>query len=194
MENIESLTFVNQTADSEITDDQNKQRHSNLPFDYSIENKIKNYLKGNAQLLQETGPLRDIREDFTEESIEKVDTPPYQIKPNLKYLRNYSNTLQSWKGNVVSIEGDFFVAKLEDMTAGGTKEIADIELMSVSPDDQKLVQVGATFYWNIGYKMNQGQITKESIIRFQRLINWDEEDYDNAADRASDLFDNINIE
>ena len=67
MENIESLTFVNQTADSEITDDQNKQRHSNLPFDYSIENKIKNYLKGNAQLLQETGPLRDIHEDFTEE-------------------------------------------------------------------------------------------------------------------------------
>lgn len=185
MGNTESLTNVDQpTVDPKLTIDKNRESHSKLLPDPSIDDKIKS-LKEDAYLPQGTSSVEKIHEDSMKSSIEEGD---------LKFSKNYSNSLQSWKGNVVSIEDEFFVAELEDLTHGGTREIAEIELMSVSPDDQNLVQIGAAFYWNIGYKMNQGQITKESIIRFQRLINWDEEDYNNAADRASDLFDNINID
>ena len=186
MGNTESLTNVDQpTVDPKLTIDKNGESHSRLLLDPSIDDEIKSLLKEDPYLLQGTSSAKNVQEDSIKSSIEEGD---------LKFSKNYSNSLQSWKGNVVSIEDEFFVAELEDLTHGGTREIAEIELMSVSPDDQNLVQIGAAFYWNIGYKMNQGQITKESIIRFQRLINWDEEDYNNAADRASDLFDNINID
>jgi hypothetical protein len=112
----------------------------------------------------------------------------------LRFSKNYTKALQSWKGIVAEIGDGFFVGELEDLTNGGTKEIAEFDLETVSPDDKKLVQLGAAFYWNIGYRMNNGQITKESLIRFQRLIDWDSDDFDKACDRANELFENLKFE
>ena len=112
----------------------------------------------------------------------------------MEYLKNYSNNLQSWTGHVIEIKKASFVAELEDTTNKGTKELAEIEISAVSPDDCPLVELGAVFYWTIGAKMNRGQISKESIIRFQRIQDWNENDYDNVTDRASKLFENLKFE
>lgn len=52
--------------------------------------------------------------------------------------------------------------------------------------------MGSVFYWSIGYKTVNGQLIKTSILRFQRILDWDEERFDKAADRASKLFNFLN--
>lgn len=194
MEENRSLTFADQAIiDTELTSIKSKEKDF-TPFEYALKSSIKNWVAEDVPEYEiSSSRFRNIQEEF-EKALKVKDYQTDLITRDIKYLRNYSTTLQSWKGVVVEIKEDFFVAELDDLTNGGTKEIAEIELFSVSPDDRKLVSVGASFYWNIGYKMNNGQITKESLIRFQRIIDWNEDDYDQAADRASELFENINFD
>lgn len=195
MGEIQNLTFADQViVDSNLTNINYKSSYNNSPFEFALDSSIKNYINESNDDLENTGSyLRSSQDDF-ESSLALKNYPPYHVTKDLKYLKNYSKTLQSWKGTVTTLEEDYFIAELEDLSRGGTKEIAQIEMFSVSPDDIKLVQKGASFYWNIGYKMNNGQITKESLIRFQRIIDWDSDDFDDAADRAADLFGNLNID
>ena len=194
MEENRSLTFADQAIiDTELTSIKSKEKDL-TPFEFALKSSIKNWVAEDVSEYEiSSSRFRNIQEEF-EKALAVKDYQTDLVSRDIKYLRNYSTTLQSWKGVVVEIKEDFFVAELDDLTNGGTKEIADIELFSVSPDDRKLVSVGASFYWNIGYKMNNGQITKESLIRFQRMIDWNEDDYDQAADRASELFENINFD
>lgn len=105
--------------------------------------------------------------------------------------KSYFNKTQKWIGHVIEIEEGFFKAKLNDLTKSGTYEIGEFDLSEISEEDQPLIQEGSTFYWSIGYANEGGQVKKESIIRFQRLINWNESDYNEATDRASELSKNL---
>lgn len=194
MEENRSLTFADQAViDTELTSIKSKEKEP-TPFEFALESSIKNWISEDISDYEiSSSRFRNIQEEF-EKALSVKNYQNHRIIQDIKYLRNYSTTLQSWKGVVVEIKEDYFVAELDDLTNGGTKEIAEIELFSISPDDRKLASKGASFYWSIGYKMNNGQITKESIIRFQRIIDWDMEDFDQAADRAADLFENINFE
>lgn len=194
MEENRSLTFADQAViDTELTSIKSKEKDL-TPFEFALKSSIKNWVAEDVSEYEiSSSRFRNIQEEF-EKALTVKDYQTDMVTRDIKYLRNYSTTLQSWKGVVVEIKEDCFVAELDDLTNGGTKEIAEIELFSVSPDDRKLVSVGASFYWNIGYKMNNGQITKESLIRFQRIIDWNEDDYNQAADRASELFENINFD
>lgn len=107
---------------------------------------------------------------------------------------NYLKKSQRWKCIVVQIEGEVFKARLEDLTSDdddSTYEIADFSTEEVSPSDLELLSIGAVFYWSVGYEMNNGQISKQSIIRFQRLVKWSEDEFDEAIDRAKTLSENL---
>lgn len=194
MEENRSLTFADQVViDTELTSIKSEVKEL-TPFEFALESSIKNLVNNDLSEREiSSSRFRGIQEEF-EKAISLKNYQRDRFTKDFRYLRNYSTTLQSWKGVVVEIKEDYFVAELDDLTNGGTKEIAEIELFSVSPDDKKLVSLGASFYWNIGYKMNNGQITKESVIRFQRIIDWNEEDFDQAIDRAADLFENLKFE
>jgi len=69
-----------------------------------------------------------------------------------------------------------FIARLTDLTSGGTDEIVEFELDDISPDDMKLLSIGSIFYWSVGHYMENGQSVKRSDVRFQRLILLDEDD------------------
>lgn len=127
-------------------------------------------------------------------SREKESQSTFQHIFKTKKKINYSTTLQKWKGIVTEITESGFKAELEDQTNPGTKEVASFDLEEISPDDQKLIEIGAVFYWSIGYKNQNGQVTKESLIRFQRIADWKEKDYDAAADRASSIYESLNFE
>jgi len=125
---------------------------------------------------------------------EKEDRSTYQHILKSKNKVNYSITLQKWKGHVTEIKESSFTAELQDLTNPGTKEIAKFDFDDISPDDKKLIGIGAVFYWSVGYRNENGQTIKESIIRFQRLVDWNESDFNKAADRASYLEKNLNIQ
>lgn len=191
MEKNRSLTFTDQSIiDTELTSIKSKEIETS-PFDFALESSIKDWTSEHLEKDEVSYPsLKDINENLL--SIKEYQNNA--INHDVQYLRNYSKTLQSWKGVIVEIKDGFFTAELSDLTNGGTKEIAEIELLSVSPDDRELVSLGASFYWSIGYKMSNGQITKESLIRFQRVIDWDSDDVDQWVDRASDLFESIKFD
>jgi hypothetical protein len=96
---------------------------------------------------------------------------------------------QKWVGNIIELTNNGFKAKLIDKTSGGTYEIGEFEKNDVSRDDLPLIRIGATFYLSVGYENNSsGQIAKSLVLRFQRLAEWTEQDFDSAKDAA----DNIN--
>lgn len=139
---------------------------------------------------------RTVEKEYTTVDMSETEEVS-KFEPLLKgKINNYSTTLQKWQGYVKQVDYDEgkFEAILNDMTEGGTNEIAEFDFNDVSPDDRKLIQDGAVFYWSIGYSNHNGQTKKESLLRFQRVVEWSEEDYDIASDRASDLNENLNIQ
>jgi len=102
-------------------------------------------------------------------------------------IRNYIANSQKWVGYITELNKDFYTARLEDITHGGTYEVGDFFYDEVSKEDREYLKLGAIFYWSVGHSVRNGQVIKESIVRFQRLPKWTEDDYNEALDRANDL-------
>ena len=88
----------------------------------------------------------------------------------------------------MEIEDDKFSAKLEDITNPGTYEIVNFGLDDVSPEDSSFLKPGSTFYFSIGYTTTSGTVEKTSLLRFKRVADWTESEFDIATDRADRLF------
>ncbi len=123
-----------------------------------------------------------------------------QVLPHLRENRKNGNTygiyqqsVQKWKCVVTDITQQNFRAKLEDLSqeVNTTYEVAEFDFEEVSPSDLPLLNLGAVFYWSIGYEMKNGQLTKRSSIRFQRLVTWSEHEYDIALEKAESFLNNI---
>lgn len=117
--------------------------------------------------------------------VQEILEEPDQLDKN-----NYFQSLQQWLGHVIEIDNKegLFKAKLQDLNNSGTYEMAEFEIRDIADGDLEIFKVGAAFYWSLGYHYNRSQKTKESSIRFQRLNDWTEEEYNTAIDNADDLF------
>lgn len=138
----------------------------------------------------------------------KVEKRKYSEPSNGVELDNYINIFKSseqanvtdsdivrWKGYVTKIDETSFFANLEDLSDRTTYEIGEFSLRDVPNEDREIFRLGAVFYLSIGHITNsKGQVKKEKILRFQRLSNWSEEEYDASEDRAQKLFDTITWE
>jgi hypothetical protein len=109
-----------------------------------------------------------------------------KIKKNYNTYDIYQQSVQKWKCIVTGISKKTFRAKLEDLDeeVNTTYEVAEFDFEEISPSDLTLLSLGAVFYWSIGYEMKNGQLTKRSSIRFQRLVPWNESEYDTALEKA----------
>lgn len=105
-------------------------------------------------------------------------------------LGQYIN-LQSWEGAVTDLNSDHFLARLTD-NSDGTPLEAKIPLAEVSEEDACLVELGAIFYWNIGYEVTpSGQRKRNSTVRFRRLPAWTTRELNRAKKEAEGLFEGI---
>ena len=81
---------------------------------------------------------------------------------------------QQWSGVVTSIDINNLTVQLQDLTnPQNPNEIIVLSRDEIDNKDQPLIQVGAQFYWSIGYR--QGiKYSKQrfSNIRFRRLPKW----------------------
>ena len=103
--------------------------------------------------------------------------------------RNGFRSINKWEGIVSEIfeEEGSFSAILTDLNNDGPKEEVTLSFEEVSEEDMALLKPGAIFYWNIGYEKTHGQVKKASIIRFKRLPEWTEKDWDQIMDKANEL-------
>ncbi|MGB9498208.1 MAG: hypothetical protein ACKVE4_00335 [Dissulfuribacterales bacterium] len=78
-----------------------------------------------------------------------------------------------WRGVVLKIYEDCFLCRLVDQNGNSPDEEAEILLSEISDEDLQLIDIGAVFYWSIGYQINpSGTRIRSSIIRFRRLPVW----------------------
>ena len=90
-----------------------------------------------------------------------------------------------WRGVVLKIYEDCFLCRLVDQDGNSPDEEAEILLTEISDEDLQLIDIGAVFYWSIGYQINpSGTRTRSSIIRFRRLPVWRSEELSEAQKKA----------
>jgi len=98
--------------------------------------------------------------------------------------------INSWEGVVTEIRDDEIVTNVKDLRLDGaaTEEVT-FDFSDIPAADLDLVQVGAVFYWNIGYwRLSTGQVLRASDLRFRRLPAWSQRELDQADTSANELF------
>lgn len=111
---------------------------------------------------------------------------PRQDLLNNFLIRNYAQKFTKLKGYVTAIENDYFVAEMYQ-DSDLVYEIGEFDISDIDRDDLGLLKVGAIFYWTFGYFIFNGQVKKQSELRFQRLPNLTSKEVDNILDESSDL-------
>ncbi len=120
--------------------------------------------------------------------VAEAEKPRVVWIPVVPMSREGFEVLQKFEGTVLSVTGDAFVARLVDRTHAGPEEEAEIPLGEIMPGDRELVQPGAVFYWVIGYRREaHGQLSRSSVIRFQRIPSWSPTEVERAKE-AADTF------
>jgi hypothetical protein len=129
---------------------------------------------------------------ITVQGVESKFVEPLVIRKGVYSVQPRFVSLQKWEGVVLEVLDDSFLARLVDLTNGGSDEEAEFALEEVTPEDRVLVEPGAVFYWNIGYNDSiSGQRTRVSEIRFRRLPAWQPEELKEAKRIVSILKDLI---
>lgn len=121
---------------------------------------------------------------------ERGKAPIYFLES--KPLGEKAISLQKWQGVVLSVEKEFFSAKLINLTDTGYDEEAEFPIEEITYEDIELIKPGAIFYWSIGYHHSRsGQRTRFSQIRFRRLPSWSKEELETAKSEAKQIRDFI---
>lgn len=122
------------------------------------------------------------------------ESNPAQIKlneflspPPVPRAKEFFRALQKWEGYVLDVGSDIFHARLVSTFGEGPDQEAEIYLEEVDGEDQALVQVGAVFYWTIGYLDRPAGRLRGSILRFRRLPALSEAELEAARREAQKL-------
>jgi hypothetical protein len=106
---------------------------------------------------------------------------------------NHTHNTQRWIGFVIEKDELKFKARLEDITSPGTFEIGTFDIKDTF-DEKDMIHIGAVFYFSVGYEVTRGTHEKKQFMRFQRLTEWTERDFDDAMDRADRIGSNLTWE
>jgi hypothetical protein len=82
--------------------------------------------------------------------------------------------LKRWEGSVTAINGNVITAEVVDLDSQiPLKEEIEIEFEDISEEDKSLVEIGAVFYWSVGYSTSIDRtVMRGSVFRFRRLPAW----------------------
>lgn len=140
-------------------------------------------------------PFNNFTMDLEQLPAEPAAKPAVVWVPVLPQTRESFDVLQKFEGTVQSVAGDSFVARLVDKTNGSPEEEAEIPLAETMPGDRELVKPGAVFYWVIGYRReDHGQVSRSSMIRFQRLPSWSPAEVARAKKAAETFLSFLDLE
>lgn len=123
---------------------------------------------------------------FVEEKIKKE--LPRVITPLSQEQNLVEDVRQIFAGFVTNIRDYLITARISDIT-DPSKPDEDIvfDINEVDERELHLVELGAQFYWHIGYK--QGHKTSRqrfSIIRFRRLPQWTKDELESSKKIAEE--------
>lgn len=126
------------------------------------------------------------------QSANRTISPVFEVGPWKKVFQQRSQVLQQWEGTVVELGEGSFGARMKNLTdPAGPEEWATILLGEISEDERDRVQLGAIFYWSVGYLIEPyGQRRTASTIYFRSLPAWSKGDLDRAR-VAADFYSDV---
>lgn len=152
-----------------------------LPYDELILEELRFPIKKRVSLLSSF-------ETSNSGKTEKIELPLFKrTKSNLNYICQSLN----WVGHVLEVRDDTFTAKLINTDENTTYEIAEFDKKDISNCDLHLLNVGAVFYWSIGYANYYGQIIKQSFIRFKRSVKLSCQEFETIMHDVDNLKEGI---
>lgn len=107
------------------------------------------------------------------------------VRQPIRYV--FFKALEQWTGCVDAVSADrsTFTAVLVSKDKSIEGETGEFTFLELSEDDRALVEVGAIFYWSIGYQEEpSGYRCTASAIRFRRLPVWRDKELSAARQRA----------
>ncbi len=142
-----------------------------------------------AQASLEPGSLTESRNP----RIPSGATVPPRLRLAVSGVAPTLKTRQLWEGTVTEVDEGGFVAVLSDMTnPRNPDEQVSFYNTEISPDDLRLINPGATFYWVIGNERTvAGQVKNVSMVQFRRVPAWTQRRLERAADRARRLLESF---
>ena len=119
---------------------------------------------------------------------------PYAKEPRSPRLVIFTNVeqrekiIQKWSGTVIDCSDDELTARLEDLTnPANPDEIVVLSTEEIESRDHALIQRGAVFLWQIGYRYGPKYPRERfSKIRFRRLPKWTKEEIQHAEKLAEE--------
>lgn len=99
--------------------------------------------------------------------------------------------IQKWKGYVTEVEEKVFWAVLSPLIGEGPDQIAEILVEKVDSKYRDRIQVGASFYWTIGYASKEDFDAEKgsSLVWFLEPIIFTEEMAEKSKERAKRLWE-----
>jgi len=149
------------------------------------------YVFANGSTAAET-PRRSGDEPLPDQ-VTALTVPRAMIRvPTPRPRQSVFTPLQQWEGTVIHVTRDNeFLARTRDLTTPTfPEEQVTFSLDDVPDADLDLVDIGAVFYWTIGYQKDEfGTVMRGSRIRFRRLPAWSRADIERVKQAAKDFGD-----
>jgi|GEM_PF-6634417 len=100
---------------------------------------------------------------------------------------------QVWYGVVLGCNDTEIRVRLEDYTnEENSDEEVTLALEEIEEQDQSLIEVGALFFWHIGYRTGRNYPKERfSKIRFRRLAKWSDSELESAQELAKSYVANF---
>ncbi|MBP6721943.1 MAG: hypothetical protein KA239_06465 [Bacteroidia bacterium] len=152
----------------------------------------------NAKIKEEKESIQDLKATLANHNVRQKQT--FDISRFVTLVKPkhpaYFNASQSWIGHVLEVDENGFYAKLSDQNDPTTFETASFNKKSSDYpiEDSALIQVGAVFYWSVGFESTIRGWRKKSVLRFKRSPSINEDELDSLYDKADALFDQLNWE
>ena len=160
------------------------------------DNPVANYSHAMKKMVHEENnsslhPITIIENSATSllSSSETFELPEMPLLKNPSPLKGKFKLLQFWEGHINKIYGDIVTVTIKDKTdRSNPDEQLDLSINEFPPEDIKMLNIGAIFYWSIGYSDQPG-IPRERVsrIRFQRLPVWTSYELNRAENRAREI-------
>lgn len=184
------MTLRSMSSPSSDAYERDSQRHLGESLIYALRARSMESDPSERWPVSEEGPVgaTGLRETISKKLLALGATEPAGASSSSDTFR----VLARWEGIVLAVESDFFVARLTDLETDMPHLEADILLEEVSPADRSRVELGAIFYWTIGFLDTLGgQRTRESVIRFRSLPKWRSQDLEKAMKTAEEIRDEL---
>jgi hypothetical protein len=116
--------------------------------------------------------------------------------PIFEPSKHFFRPIQQWRGTVIEIRDSEFDAELRDQTdLSRGREISTFKFDEVSEGDERLVKVGAVFYWSIGYELTESRQRKlVATVVFRRLPGWSKSEVAAVHEKAAEIEQLLGIE